>query len=1131
MNKFTNMRTNKIISLFFAFVLAMTIAVPSSVFAATAHSWVERLPNGDTDKLWTVSASDADGSFLMAGSIITGRLFTSLNGGVDWTERQPAGDTDQSWYALASDADGSNLIVGNGSRLYTSSNSGVDWTERQPAGDVDIQWNSAASDADGSNLIAANQSRLYTSSNGGVDWTERQPAGNADKFWKTVASDDDGSNLVAAVEGGRLYTSIDGGANWTERQPGGASDISWSSVASDADGSNLIVGIDFGRLYTSIDGGANWTERQPAGDINLPGTKVASDADGSSLFILGSSKLYSSDDGGVTWVQEQPLGNTFNPWTSVASDDDGTNFIATINGGFEGNKAVYTSPDNVAPTLATLSPEDDAVEVAVGGTFSISFNESVATSTGNITLKKTSDDSTIETIDVTSPKVTKGEADTIVIDPAATLDMDTEYYFLIDAGAIEDISGNSFAGISDPTIWSFRTDALPLVTSFSPVDNATGTTINNDSGEFYISFDQNIAAGTGNITLHKASDNTVVETFDVNDLDAAEADGSDFGLYSAISLDYETEYYFLVPAGAIEDETGNVFAGISDPTTWSFTTAPAPTFDFERVSVDGEGAEGNNGSSKPSISSDGRYVAFQSDATDLIPGDTNDSTDIFVYDRTLDTIERVSVDGEGAEGNNVSLVPDISSDGRYVAFQSASTIFVPGDGDTNACDDIFVYDRTLDTIERISVSSEGSEGNNCSANPSISSDGRYVAFQSNATDLIPGDTNDYTDIFVYDRTLDTIERVSVDSEGGQATGGEDGGASSNVNISSDGRYVIFQSFATNLVADDINDMRDVFIHDRETDATELVSVSSDEALAGAPSQGASVSSDGRYVVFSSSATNLTGDEVNGLEALFLRDRTLGTTELIPGAYFSGNGYVNDAVISDDGRYIVYSAYDESESNQNIYRYDTETNTEVLITEGTGIPDGGVNSSDPDISGDGSVIAFTSGNTDLVSGDTNSSDDIFVVEISGNDEDGGGNNGGDGSNNLGRTSGQSSGTAPTTSDDALRAQIQALIAQINALRAKLGLPPVGGSSPAGQPGLFTRNLTIGSTGPDVKALQIYLNTHGFILAITGPGSPGNETNLFGALTRDALAKFQAAKGISPAAGFFGPLTRAYVNAHP
>jgi hypothetical protein len=158
--------------------------------------------------------------------------------------------------------------------------------------------------------------------------------------------------------------------------------------------------------------------------------------------------------------------------------------------------------------------------------------------------------------------------------------------------------------------------------------------------------------------------------------------------------------------------------------------------------------------------------------------------------------------------------------------------------------------------------------------------------------------------------------------------------------------------------------------------------------------------------------------------------------------------------------------------------------------------------------------------------------IFAVEPAREDRVGG-----DGSNNLGRT--DDNGLSLTTnqivrgSDEALKAQIQALIAQINALRARLGLPPVGGTNPPGAQGgtLFARNLTIGSTGPDVKALQIYLNTHGFILATTGPGSPGHETNLFGALTRDALAKFQAAKGISPAAGYFGPLTRAYVNAHP
>ena len=185
-----------------------------------------------------------------------------------------------------------------------------------------------------------------------------------------------------------------------------------------------------------------------------------------------------------------------------------------------------------------------------------------------------------------------------------------------------------------------------------------------------------------------------------------------------------------------------------------------------------------------SISADGRYVAFYSAASNLVPGDTNGTCDIFVYDRQTDTIERVSVAADGTQGNGQSTGPSISADGRYVAFYSAASNLVPGD--TNGMSDIFVYDRQTDTIERVSLAADGTQGNGSSVGRSISADGRYVAFYSIASNLVPGDTNGTCDIFVYDRQTDTIQRVSVAADGTQ---GNDNSADSS--ISADGRYVAF----------------------------------------------------------------------------------------------------------------------------------------------------------------------------------------------------------------------------------------------------------------------------------------------------------------------------------------------------
>ncbi|MBI4843176.1 MAG: PD40 domain-containing protein, partial [Nitrospirae bacterium] len=168
-----------------------------------------------------------------------------------------------------------------------------------------------------------------------------------------------------------------------------------------------------------------------------------------------------------------------------------------------------------------------------------------------------------------------------------------------------------------------------------------------------------------------------------------------------------------------------------------------------RVSVDSSGAQGNRNSNYPSINGDGRYVAFQSDATNLVAGDTNESGDIFVHDCQTGQTTRVSVDSSGAQGNFISYNFSISGDGRYVAFQSDATNLVAGD--TNGYGDIFVYDRQTGQTTRVSVDSSGTQGNHNSIYPSINGNGRYVAFQSYATNLVAGDTNGSWDIFVYDR--------------------------------------------------------------------------------------------------------------------------------------------------------------------------------------------------------------------------------------------------------------------------------------------------------------------------------------------------------------------------------------------
>jgi Tol biopolymer transport system component len=214
---------------------------------------------------------------------------------------------------------------------------------------------------------------------------------------------------------------------------------------------------------------------------------------------------------------------------------------------------------------------------------------------------------------------------------------------------------------------------------------------------------------------------------------------------------------------------------------WAGTAAKT-----RRVSVSSAGAEANQPSLNPSISANGRFVAFESDASNLVGSDDNGTTDIFVRDRWTGKTRRVSVSSAGVEGNGRSRNASISADGRFVAFESEASNLVGNDG--NPYWDIFVRDRTTGKTRRVSVSSAGVQGDGDSQNASISADGRFVAFDSGASNLIGNDGNPYTDVFVRDRTTGKTKRVSVSSAGAEGNGN-----SSNASISADGRFVAFDS--------------------------------------------------------------------------------------------------------------------------------------------------------------------------------------------------------------------------------------------------------------------------------------------------------------------------------------------------
>jgi len=400
----------------------------------------------------------------------------------------------------------------------------------------------------------------------------------------------------------------------------------------------------------------------------------------------------------------------------------------------------------------------------------------------------------------------------------------------------------------------------------------------------------------------------------------------------------------------------------------------------ERVSVSSAGAEGNNhsylGNSSWSVSADGRHVAFSSFANNLVSGDTNSDSDVFVRDRQTGITERVSVDSAGGEGSSDSYADSISADGRYVTFHSYATDLVPGD--TNSYGDVFVHDRQTGITERVSVDSAGTEGNLDSYGSSASGDGRFVAFHSAASNLVSGDTNSTWDVFVHDRQTGITERVSTDSAGTQGDR-----LSWHPSISRDGRYVAFESNATNLVPDDSNGVRDIFVHDRQTGITERVSVDSAGGQGNIDSVSASISADGRYVAFESASEYLVPGDTNHQEDIFVHDRETGTTERVSVDSAGGQGDLDsrDPSISADGRYVAFGSWSSLVPDLNgevdAFVHDRQTGITERVSVDPAGGEGNGASWCPSISGDGGSVAFHSDATNLVPGDTTGGWDVFV----------------------------------------------------------------------------------------------------------------------------------------------------------
>jgi Tol biopolymer transport system component len=321
-----------------------------------------------------------------------------------------------------------------------------------------------------------------------------------------------------------------------------------------------------------------------------------------------------------------------------------------------------------------------------------------------------------------------------------------------------------------------------------------------------------------------------------------------------------------------------------------------------RLSVSSAELQGDRDSYDPAISADGRYVAFASFATTLVQDDTNQELDVFVHDVVSRTTTRVSLASTGAQGDGPSLAPAISADGRLVAFESDAGTLVADD--RNGTEDVFVHDLGTKQTTRVSVGPGGAEAESPSFGAALSADGSTVGFESFAAGLVADDTNHALDVFVRDLAAGRTSRVSVAPDGMQSDD-----RSYSPSLSADGRYIAFASFASTLTSGGGHGILHVFRHDRNTGKTDLVSVASDGTPAEALSYTPSISGDGHLVAFPSEASNLVPGDGNGTRDVFVRDVVAGTTVRVSTTSegVEGNGPSLGPALSGSGQLVAFGS--------------------------------------------------------------------------------------------------------------------------------------------------------------------------------------------------------------------------------
>jgi hypothetical protein len=632
--------------------------------------------------------------------------------------------------------------------------------------------------------------------------------------------------------------------------------------------------------------------------------------------------------------------------------------------------------DKSNPTVTSIVRADSDPTASETVRFSVNFSEIVYPVRASDFVLSTTGDLSGATVTDVSPT---GESAAFTVTVNSGTGNGSLRLDLIDGDSILDYKNNPLGGVGagNGNFATGETYTINKVTQAPPsvlsVTRADADSTNAEVVRFTVTFSEAVSGVD-------ASDFTIIasgikDTI-INDISGSGATyiisvvtGSGSG---TLRLDLTDDDSIL---NAASQPLGGVGVHNSDFTTgeeYAISKPPTQdTSDLARVSVDSNGVEGNGRSSNGKVSDNGQYVAFESAATNLVAGDTNNAADIFFKDRQTGATTRVSVSTTGEQANGNSGGVAISGDGRYVAFYSDASNLVSGD--TNGKRDIFVRDRNTGTTTLVSINSAGVQANDTSSNISISEDGRFIVFLSKATNLVNNDTNSVQDVFVHDCQTGATTLVSVDSAGTQANA-----SSYSPSISTNGRYLVFSSSATNLVNNDANETSDVFVHDLQTGQTVIASVNSNGVQADRGASNPSISGDGRYVTFSSSAYNLVDMETYDLEYLYVHDLQSGaTTGVTIGENNAMYGWAEESIISANGRYIAFSYNDKGDGDDVvwIYVYDRISQNKVEIAQGGGNSIPSLSS----LSADGLYLSYYSAGPEA-SDDTNGVEDVFVKQI-------------------------------------------------------------------------------------------------------------------------------------------------------